>query len=133
MASVPSEIAPVVGAHDLPTTGLVVQTPWIDYLLNGTKTWELRSTRTSLRGRFGLIRKGSGCVSGEAELVDVLGPFDDASLAAACAKHCVPPERMAFVIQRGYRYAWVVRNAKQYERPVPYLHRSGAVTWVRLR
>ena len=29
-------------------------------------------------------------------------------------------------------FAWVVKNARRLERPIPYKHPSGAVIWVRL-
>ena len=44
------------------TKALIVADPWIEYLLNGTKDWEMRSSGASHRGWFGLIRKGSGAV-----------------------------------------------------------------------
>jgi hypothetical protein len=40
------------------TKGLIIADPWIGYVLEGSKTWEMRSSKTSVRGPFGLIRKG---------------------------------------------------------------------------
>jgi hypothetical protein len=39
--------------------GLVIDKPWIDLILDGKKTWEMRSTLTKKRGKIALIRKGS--------------------------------------------------------------------------
>lgn len=39
--------------------GLIIRKPWIDYILDGTKVWELRSTRTKIRGEIGLIEAGT--------------------------------------------------------------------------
>jgi hypothetical protein len=50
--------------------GLIIDDPWITYILEGTKDWEMRSTSTSQRGWFGLIRKGTGQIFGIANLVD---------------------------------------------------------------
>jgi hypothetical protein len=50
---------------------LIISEPWIDYILEGTKTWEMRSSGVSHRGWFGLIKKGTGAVHGVARLVDV--------------------------------------------------------------
>jgi hypothetical protein len=39
--------------------GLIIDAPWIGYIISGTKTWEMRLRNTAVRGRIGLIRKGS--------------------------------------------------------------------------
>ena len=62
--------------------GLLIRTPWIDLILGGSKTWEIRGTRTSKRGRIGLIQSGTGAVIGVADLVDVAGPLTLAELVA---------------------------------------------------
>ncbi len=36
--------------------GLVIDKPWIDYILEGKKTWEMRSQATKNRGLIALIR-----------------------------------------------------------------------------
>jgi hypothetical protein len=38
--------------------GLIIDEPWIGYIISGTKAWEMRSRNTAARGRIGLIRKG---------------------------------------------------------------------------
>ena len=55
------------------TKALIIADPWIGYLLDGTKTWEMRSSGAAHRGWLGLIRKGTGAIYGIARLVDV-GP-----------------------------------------------------------
>ena len=35
--------------------GLLIKQPWIDLILDGAKTWELRGSRPSIRGPFALI------------------------------------------------------------------------------
>src|SRR5947209_18338036 len=47
---------------------LIIREPWIGHILSGAKTWEMRTSKTSLRGRIGLIRKGSGVVVGVADI-----------------------------------------------------------------
>jgi hypothetical protein len=54
--------------------GLLIRVPWIDKILDGAKTWEIRGSHTSKEGRIGLIESGSGTVVGVAELVGVVGP-----------------------------------------------------------
>lgn len=54
---------------------LIIDEPWISRMLDGSKTWEMRSRSTENRGRFALIRKGSGQVVGVAELAGCRGPL----------------------------------------------------------
>ena len=51
---------------------LVVKKPWIDYLLNGSKTWEVRGSATKRRGWIHLAESGSGKLIGGA-LSSLLG------------------------------------------------------------
>jgi ASCH domain len=39
--------------------GLRVKQPWIDLILRGVKTWELRGSRTKASGRIALIQSGT--------------------------------------------------------------------------
>jgi hypothetical protein len=41
---------------------IVIKAPWIDLILEGKKTWEIRSRRANPRDVIGLIRGGSGIV-----------------------------------------------------------------------
>jgi hypothetical protein len=55
--------------------GLIIDQPWIGKILRGEKTWEMRSTRTSIRGPIALIEKGSGTVVGVASILSSLCPM----------------------------------------------------------
>ena len=60
---------------ELPERALIVGSPWIDAILSGQKTWEIRGSRTTVRSSIGLIRKGSGQIVGTCRIVDVIGPL----------------------------------------------------------
>jgi hypothetical protein len=70
--------------------GLIIDEPWIGYIICGTKTWEMRSRNTVIRGRIALIRKGSKAVIGVAELVETLPKLSVSDLKASFEKHRVP-------------------------------------------
>jgi hypothetical protein len=55
--------------------GLVIRSPWVDMILAGEKTSEIRGKKTSIRGTIALIRGGSGLIVGTCELIDVVGPL----------------------------------------------------------
>jgi hypothetical protein len=112
--------------------GLIIREPWIDMILNGTKTWELRTQRTTLRGEIALIRKGSGQIEAVAHLVDSLHPLDPQGLADSVQFHGVPPSQQATVISNGWLFPWLIVDTRRLSSPVPYTHANGAVTWVDL-
>jgi hypothetical protein len=111
---------------------LIIREPWITHILAGRKTWEMRTAPTKVRGRIGLIRKGSGMVIGIAELVDSLPPLNAAGLAAARDRHAIPAEMDAEALQSGWLCPWVLRNAGPLQHPVPAGQKAGQVIWVLL-
>lgn len=118
------------GAIDM--KGLIIDSPHIDNILDGRKTWEMRSTGTKQRGLIALIRKGSGTVIGTVELIDSVGPLTDAERLAGQPHHLVPPERFERPEAAKYRHGWVVRSPCRFPRPIRYQHPPGAVIWVAL-
>jgi len=112
--------------------GLVIADPWIGYILDGSKTWEMRSSATSVRGPFALIRKGTGAVWGVADLVDVRSPLSPEELIATHARHRIPSEMIRSGEVAKWNTPWVLADVRPLQTPVPYRHPSGAVTWVTL-
>jgi hypothetical protein len=117
--------------RQLPARALLIQSPFIERILAGTKTWEIRGRATSVRGRIGLIRSKSGQVVGSCHLVDVIGPLTRAELRSNARKAGCRPSDIQ-TLPYPTTYAWVLRDARPFARPVPYRHPSGAVVWVRL-
>lgn len=112
--------------------GLIIREPWIGYILDGTKTWEMRTAPAPRRGRVALIRKGTGLVVGTAEIVDSLPPVDAAGLATARDRHCIPAGRDAEVLAAGWVHPWVLRDVRRLPRSVPAGQKPGQVIWVPL-
>ena len=112
--------------------GLIIDTPHIDNILSGRKTWEMRSTATKQRGPVALILKGSGVVVGLAEIVDSKGPLGKEDMLANLSKHLIARERIENGEVSKWKHAWIMSGARALPRPVPYTHPSGAVIWVNL-
>ena len=110
--------------------GLIIDEPWVGLIVSGEKTWEMRSRNTQVRGRIGLIRKGSKTVIGVADLVDTLPKLPTSELRSSFANHRVPENE----IDEHFKWntAWVLRGARSLQEPVPYCHPAGAVIWVNL-
>lgn len=113
--------------------GLMVRDPFASQLLNGEKVWEIRGRPTQIRGPVVIVKSGTGHAYGTANLVRVLGPLDIEDLIEARE---LPFTERAEIKSDGLpypkTYAYVFSDPKWFERPVPYKHPSGAVTWVRL-
>jgi len=113
-------------------SGLLIRSPWIDRILDGSKTWEIRGNRTGKQGRIALIKSGSGTVVGVADLVGVTGPLRLAELVVNAQKagflQSEAPKRLPYK----RTFAWILNNPKRLEQPVAYVHPSGSVIWVSL-
>lgn len=107
---------------------LIIKKPWIDYILSGQKTWEIRGSLTKKRGEIELIQSKSGLVVGCCEIVDCI-KLDLPTFKNSFNKHCISNLE---VLPYKSTYAWVITNAVRYENPRKYKHPNGAVIWVKL-
>ncbi|MBY5422297.1 DUF4357 domain-containing protein [Rhizobium leguminosarum] len=112
--------------------GLIIRQPWIDLILSGEKTWEMRSKATNVRGEIGLIRAKSGLVFGTARLVESRPPLGRLNYMSHRDKHAIPEAMLEEVIGNGWVHPWVLDQIRVLPRPIPYVHPSGAVTFVNL-
>ena len=112
--------------------GLIIRSPWIDLILDGSKTWEMRSRPTSIRGRIALIKAGSGLIFGMANLTDCLPTLKLDIMQSTHTFHRIPDERMAAAIDNKWTTPWVLKDVVKFGTPRPYVHPSGAVVWVEL-
>lgn len=110
--------------------GLLIREPWIDYIFQGKKTWEIRGSNTKKRGKIALIKSGTGLIYGTVDLVDSI-LLSHKEYREGTEKHAIPYADTRF---RPYKktYAWVFENPVLFEKPQPYHHPSGAVIWVKL-
>jgi len=111
---------------------LVVAEPWASLLVDGEKTWELRTTSTKVRGPIGIAAKGTGTIIGAVELVAVHGPFTRAEIAPYEHLHRVPASSTSTYSGPKGLFAWEMAGAVRFDTPIPCRHPQGAVIWVRL-
>jgi len=111
------------------TRALIIDEPWIDLILDGAKSWEMRSNHINIRGRIGLIRKGSGQIWGVADLVASGRPLTQDEMVSSIDKHCIPEDKIGGGKFAKWNRPWVLEDVRALHRPVSYTHRSGAVTW----
>ncbi len=107
---------------------LIIKKPWIDYILNGKKVWEIRSSNTKIRGKIALIQSGSGLIVGECDLIDSIA-LNENTYKQNKKFHCI---ENANTLPYKKTYAWVLTNAIRYIEPKKYKHPNGAIIWVNL-
>jgi hypothetical protein len=113
--------------------GLIIRTNPLNNILGGRKTWEIRGSRTKIRGTIGLIESGTGTIVGCCELVDCLGPLSLIEMQHTVEKHGIPLEHLENNLPYPYPYAWVLAKARRLKRPKPYDHPLGAIIWVKIK
>lgn len=107
---------------------LIIKKEYLDKIFNGTKVWELRGSKTNIRGRIRLIESGSGLILGEVDLIDCIGPLKEKDLQDNF-------DKTQYQIKNGFfkyknTYALVLSNVSKYKEPIPYKHPQGAIIWV---
>ncbi len=113
------------------THGLIIRPPWVDRILDGQKTWEIRGTNTQTRGPIALIQSSLGRIVGVVQLVDVrrltIDEFRDG------AEHHAIRDAVQRPLPYPTCYAWVFQDPIRLPQPIAYTHPRGAVRWVRFR
>jgi len=108
---------------------LIVRAPHVDNILDNGKIIEIRSRKTNVRGRVGLIESGTGLIVGEVNI-------DGCSDSALTPKQMIDLSHLHQVddleLLKKWRYPWYLSNAIRYDQPIPYDHPKGAVIWVRI-
>ena len=112
--------------------GLVIREPWAGLILDGHKTWEMRSHGTAVTGMIAIIPKGSRLVAGVVDLVGARAALSADELAETVARHGIPPEAQGEAVAGGWLVPWELARPRRLAAPVPYDHPPGAVIWVRL-
>ena len=106
---------------------LIIKKEWLDKIFDDGKVWEMRSTRTKVRGKIALIESGSGLIVGEANLMYC----SDKPISNHPSQFKYHQVEDAELLKK-WKYAWGLSCAKRYEKPIPYNHPQGAVIWVKL-
>jgi len=108
---------------------LIIKENWLNLILSGKKTWEIRSSNTKKVGqKIGLIQSGSGKIYGECTIINSM-PVKKEILYKNISKHQVSKEDINKLNYK-HPHAWVLADVKKYKSPKNYKHLQGAVIWV---
>lgn len=108
--------------------GLIIKSPWIDYILTGEKVWEIRGSHTSIRGEIALIKSGTQKIYGTAEITGSI-LLTEKAFFEGTPNHQI---KNAASLPYSKPHAWILKNPVILSKPIPYKHPQGAVIWVNL-
>ena len=105
---------------------LIIKKEWLDKIFDSGKVWEMRTTKTKIRGRIGLIESGTGLIVGQVEII-------------GCRENPITKHKKYIKYHQvedlnlldTWCFAWLLKDAQRYEEPIPYSHPKGAVIWVK--
>lgn len=111
-------------------SGLIVREPWASMIVRGEKRWEIRKTKTRMRGRILII--SSGFAIGSVEIVDVIGPMSVEELSRFEEYHRVSRKELERYAKGKKLYAWVLANPVQFKEKKRVHISRGAQRWVKV-
>lgn len=105
---------------------LVVKPQWLDMLLSGEKTIEIRSSacRKPIGTHIYLSASRTQQVSGRAVFAGCDGPLSRAAWDELRGGHRVDGDPMYT-----RSYAWIFRDPVRFDPPIAYRARKGAIVW----
>jgi hypothetical protein len=123
---------PVVNGH-VPSGAsiLIIQRPWIDLILSGHKTLEIRGQKCSKVGEriYLALSGGGGVILGSAYFAACHGPLNRAEWMARADSHCVAGEALPY---GGNTHAWELTKVNRFTNPVGYVQKQGTVVWAKM-
>ncbi len=110
----------------LPSTGLNIMEPYLSYILDGSKSWEIRSEHTTRQGLICVVNSGkvygTVCLK-ECVEVNVKDLKDNQQL------HQLDDDWMTRCSKWAKIYAWVLTAPQRLENPRRFAWKLGCVTW----
>ena len=101
---------------------------WMDKILDGHKTLEIRKRRVKqvIGKRIWLAASGSSATFGSVEVVACLGPLTQSEWDKLRSKHLVPQERPYY---GGSTFAYVLQDPQRLPECISFERKRGAVIW----
>ena len=116
----------------IPETGapiLVIKKPYIDMIISGQKTLEIRGApcRKPVGTRVFLSASGSGTICGSAIFSGSVGPISLEDWDAYRAMHRVEGNELMYK----KTFGWSFVQAEVVDPPIPYMVKRGSIGWRR--
>lgn len=120
----------LVHAGKVPPRAFRVLEPYASWIVEGKKTWELRTYPTKVRGRVGVV--SGGRLLGTVEVTGTRGPLSEEELRQSQDRHLADPGFLHRYARGRPLYAWELARAQKFAEPVPLSGKAGQQTWLRL-
>ena len=111
--------------------GLKIKEKWLNLILLGDKTWEIRGNNCNIRGRIGLVQCGSSMVYGEINMIGAI-PLDRNTFINNRDKHHVDISWEELLERYKTPYAWIMEDVESYKEPKKFKNLQGSVKWVNI-
>ena len=125
----PTKVPVVEGKVPRGASILIIQRPWIDLILDGYKTLEIRGKKcvNKVGERIYLaLSGGGGVLLGSVYFKACHGPLSRAEWASRGEEHCVAGDALPY---GSSTHAWQLVEPRRFSAPVPYFHKPGIVVW----
>ena len=111
--------------------GLIIKKKWLDLILNGKKTLEIRGNDTKKKGeKIYLLESNTHRVKAEC-IIESTYPISRSDWSEKREHHCVGISYSELKKRYKHPYAWVLSMVEPIEDVWYYDHPKGAVIWVK--
>jgi len=104
---------------------LKIKDKWIELILSGQKTWEIRRTNTNIRGRIALGNTKTKQVEGYADLIDSF-EMTVKELKKHNDKHRANEFPEGYAKETKTLFVWVLKDVEKELEPYPYSFSTGS-------
>ena len=112
--------------------GLIIKKWWLDLILEGKKTLEIRGNnpKSHKDKKIALIESGTNKIRGTSKIYSVVRLWRETWFKDTQNFHCIPDD-MESIITYKKLYGWWLSTPEVFEKPVEYKIKPGAVIWVK--
>lgn len=111
--------------------GLIIKKKWLDLIVSGEKTIEIRGSDTKkIDQKIYLLESGTGRVQAEC-VIRATYPISCSDWCEEIDRHCVDIPYSELIKRYKNPYAWVLSEVEPIEGIWYYEHPKGAVVWVK--
>lgn len=111
--------------------GLIIKHKWLELILKGKKTIEIRGSDTKKKGEtIYLLESGTSRVAGTCKIAATY-PISCSDWSEERENHCVDISYKDLKKIYSNPYAWILEDVKPLDKEIYYKHPKGAVVWVK--